>query len=329
MATVTSSSAGVDVVVVHPLVLLSVTDHYHRVAKDTKKRVVGILLGELSKGRLDVTNAYAVPFEEDDKDGAVWFLDHSYHEQMYHMHRRINAKEVVVGWYSTGPKLRGGDLNIHELVSNYCANPVLVIVDVEPKEIGLPTNAYAAVDLVAEGGSQQARKTFVHVPSEVGAYEAEEIGVEHLLRDVKDATVSTLATRVDDKLQALKGLEERLADVASYLDHVVAGRLPVNQEILAHLQNVFNLLPNLNVPDVVRSFAVKTNDALAVVYVSSLIRTVLALHNLITNKVTNRQRERERDARAAADDAAKNAKDEKSDPDAPAEKEGTNVKPSS
>ena len=32
-------------VIIHPLVLLSVTDHYNRVAKDTRKRVVGVLLG--------------------------------------------------------------------------------------------------------------------------------------------------------------------------------------------------------------------------------------------------------------------------------------------
>ena len=34
-------------VVVHPLVLLHTVDHYFRIAKDTKKRVVGILLGEV------------------------------------------------------------------------------------------------------------------------------------------------------------------------------------------------------------------------------------------------------------------------------------------
>ena len=28
-------------------------------------------------------------------------------------------------------------------------------------------------------------KTFEHVPSEIGAEEAEEVGVEHLLRDIK------------------------------------------------------------------------------------------------------------------------------------------------
>lgn len=43
----------------HPLVLLSVVDHYNRVAKDTKKRVVGVLLGSVSKGEVDVTNSFA------------------------------------------------------------------------------------------------------------------------------------------------------------------------------------------------------------------------------------------------------------------------------
>lgn len=46
-------------VVVHPLVLLSTVDHYNRVARDTKKRVVGVLLGTVSKGVVDVTNSYA------------------------------------------------------------------------------------------------------------------------------------------------------------------------------------------------------------------------------------------------------------------------------
>jgi len=29
----------------------------------------------------------------------------------------------------------------------------------------------------------------VHIPSSIGATEAEEVGVEHLLRDIKDASV--------------------------------------------------------------------------------------------------------------------------------------------
>ena len=61
-------------IVLHPLCLLSVTDHYNRVARDTKKRVVGVLLGHRTGNTVDVTNSYAVPFEEDLKDSSVWFL---------------------------------------------------------------------------------------------------------------------------------------------------------------------------------------------------------------------------------------------------------------
>ena len=69
-AAVKSVTSGVDVaeVVIHPLVLLSAADHYHRVARGTRKRVVGVLLGSIYKGNVDATNSFAVPFEEDSRN---------------------------------------------------------------------------------------------------------------------------------------------------------------------------------------------------------------------------------------------------------------------
>merc|ERR1719198_1332310 len=107
-------------VVVHPIVLLSVVDHYNRVAKGTTKRVVGTLLGEIYDLKLHITNCFAIPFEEDARDPQVWFLDHNFHEQMFTMFKKVNQKERVVGWYSTGPKIKPSDLNIHELFRRYC-----------------------------------------------------------------------------------------------------------------------------------------------------------------------------------------------------------------
>ena len=69
-------------------------------------------------------------------------------------------------------------------------------------------------------------------------------------------------------------------------------KLPINHQILYQLQDIFNLLPNLNLEEFTKSFAVKTNDQLLIVYVASLIRSVIALHNLIGNKVANREAER-------------------------------------
>jgi 26S proteasome regulatory subunit N8 len=46
-------------VIVHPLVLLSAVDHYNRAAKGTKKRVVGILLGQNNGSSINVANSFA------------------------------------------------------------------------------------------------------------------------------------------------------------------------------------------------------------------------------------------------------------------------------
>ena len=69
----TPKLGNIEDVTMHPLVLLSAADHYHRVARGTRKRVVGILLGSVSKGQVDCTNSFAVPFEEDSKNPVSFF----------------------------------------------------------------------------------------------------------------------------------------------------------------------------------------------------------------------------------------------------------------
>jgi 26S proteasome regulatory subunit N8 len=92
----------------------------------------------------------SVPFEEDEKDPSVWFLDHNYVESMNDMFKKVNAREKLVGWYHTGPKLRASDLEINELFKRYTPNPLLVIIDVQPKESGVPTDAYFAVEEIKD-----------------------------------------------------------------------------------------------------------------------------------------------------------------------------------
>lgn len=286
-------------VVVAPLVLLSVVDHFNRIAKDTKKRVLGVLLGENKGSSIRVANSFAVPFEEDEKNAGVWFLDHNYVETMGDMFKKVNAKEKLIGWYHTGPKLRGSDLQINELFKKYTPNPLLLVIDVQPKLIGIPTDAYIAVEEIKDDGTST-EKTFMHMPSLIEAEEAEEIGVEHLLRDIRDVAAGSLSTRITDQLQSLQGLHNHLKDIAVYLKKVLDEELPVNHVILGKLQDVFNLLPNLATPASIataesgtstlnKAFTVKTNDELMVIYLSSLVRAIIAFHNLIENKIENRE----------------------------------------
>jgi len=296
---------------VHPLVLLSVVDHYNRIARNTWKRVVGVLLGQAYKdGKVDVTNAYAIPFEEHKTDPSVWFLDRNYHEEMRDMYRRVTAKEKVVGWYSSGPKIKPNDIAVHELMRKYTPNPVFVIIDVRAGDdrplTGLPTDAYYAIEEVADESSEP-KMVFRHIPSSIEAQEAEEIGVEHLLRDVKDTTVSTLSTQVSERISSLSGLETRLREVQKYLKLVVDGAVPVNHSILYLLQDIMNRLPDETSIELMRSMAVKTNDMTLIVFVNSLMRSLVALHDLINNKQAMKKLE-SGNAPTAADATAKDEK---------------------
>nr|XP_020725854.1 26S proteasome non-ATPase regulatory subunit 7 [Odocoileus virginianus texanus] len=325
---------AVQKVVVHPLVLLSVVDHFNRIGKvGNQKRVVGVLLGSWQKKVLDVSNSFAVPFDEDDKDDSVWFLDHDYLENMYGMFKKVNARERIVGWYHTGPKLHKNDIAINELMKRYCPNSVLVIIDVKPKDLGLPTEAYISVEEVHDVShlvmslfriaTFRAIGFFPHFKSTntlrtlmdtfsllflVGSY-----------RDIKDTTVGTLSQRITNQVHGLKGLNSKLLDIRGYLEKVATGKLPINHQIIYQLQDVFNLLPDVSLQEFVKAFYLKTNDQMVVVYLASLIRSVVALHNLINNKIANRDAEKKEGQEK--EDSKKDRKDDKEK-----EKEKSDVK---
>lgn len=218
------------------------------------------------------------------------------------MFKKVNAREKVVGWYHTGPKLHQNDIAINELIRRYCSNSVLVIIDAKPKDLGLPTEAYQAVEEVHDDGSPTS-KTFEHVPSEIGAEEAEEVGVEHLLRDIKDTTVGTLSQRITNQLLGLKGLHLQLAEIKEYLCQVRDEKMPINHQIVYQLQDIFNLLPDINQESFNKAFHVKNNDQMLVVYLAAMVRSIVALHNLINNKLTNK------DAEEVKKDDKKDSKD--------------------
>ncbi|KAL9704832.1 hypothetical protein quinque_008350 [Culex quinquefasciatus] len=80
------SETSVTKVIVHLLVLLSVVDHF-------KRKLLGCWR---SKSVLDVSNSFAVPFDEDNKD------------------KSVNVRERLVGWNHTGPKLCQNEISINE-----------------------------------------------------------------------------------------------------------------------------------------------------------------------------------------------------------------------
>ena len=117
--------------------------------------------------------------------------------------------------------------------------------------ISLPLKGYVAVEVSRDG--RETKREFQHIQADVEAYQAEEVGVEHLLRDVNDPTVSSLAGRIKHKLLALASLRDRLAKMAAYLAKVSSGSMEPNHEINALIQRATNLIAN-------RECAVQSNE---------------------------------------------------------------------
>jgi 26S proteasome regulatory subunit N8 len=137
---------------------------------------------------------------------------------------------------------------------------------------------------------------------------------------------------------ALSGLKERLMEMDTYLQNVLDGKLSMNNQIIYNIQTIFNLLPNLNVEHLVRSMFVKTNDfymvscensgphsclltvvaQCQVIYLSALIRSVIALHDLVNNKIkyketddeeNSEKKDKEKKAKADGQDKKGEGKD--------------------
>ena len=230
-----------------------------------------------------------------------------------------SASEKVIGWYSTGPKLRLVDISIHELFRSYTPHPILVIIDVNPQHdpLEIPTLAYVSVESSPDQ-QRASRRQFAHLPSEIGAYEAEEVGVEHLLRNLRDSTESSLGEQVNAKLASLKGLSNRLGEVHDYLSRVERGELPVSQPIVSRVQDMMNLLPNVQAERLQSAISELSNDNAMALYTASLVRSILALHDLIVNKHNNQrlekaEREREKDDGGSKDKTKEQQTDKPAD----------------
>jgi len=130
-------------------------------------------------------------------------------------------------------------------------------------------------------GGQPLVTSLQRVPTIVDILKVEDIGVEHLLLDIKDVDMSEIGTTLTNSVHGFAALKHELRGISAYLANVIAGRLPVDNEITSIAQSVFNLLPNLGLRDTVESLATKSDDSAFMVFVSRLCRSVVPLRELV------------------------------------------------
>ncbi|KAN0140340.1 JAB1/Mov34/MPN/PAD-1 ubiquitin protease domain containing protein [Lactarius tabidus] len=204
-------------VAIHPTALFSILDHHLR-RTDAQQRVIGTLLGTRGEGdgTVAVRSAFAVLHSETSEQVAV---DMDYHRAMFELSQRVNPKESIVGWYSTGSNLNTYSALIQNFYSQETAPyPAIHIALNTGTQVGEEAGVQAYVSSPVGVFPKPENAVFVPIPVALRANDAERSGL-HLLENAPASPVGELA-----QLEStLKGVLEMLDRVVEYAEEAAAG----------------------------------------------------------------------------------------------------------
>jgi len=272
LSSASNHATEVSSVTVHPVALFSILDHYLR-RKDEQARVIGTLLGAVSdSGEVEVRSSFAVPHSENEQQVAI---DGDHHRTMYELHHRVNPKEVVVGWYSTGSNLNANSALIQNLYSQETTplQAVHLAIDTGLEESGKGAGVKAYISSLVGISPKPENCVFVPVPVELRFRETEKSGLD-LLASASSAAAVPGVTRPISDLEALeqsiKSVTAMLDRVLSYVRSVLAGEVQGDPAVGKYLLDTFAAsTDNLEKG----GFNANLQDTLMVSYLANLVRS--------------------------------------------------------
>jgi len=262
---------------VHPLCLFTIIDAYERRNEDAK-RVIGTLLGTIEKGVVEVTNCFAVPHNESDDEVAV---DIEYARNMFELHKKVNNREVIVGWFSTGWEVSVHSVLIHDYYSRECKNPVHLTVDTFVRGGKMSIKGYHSTTIGVPGKTTGTMFTPVQV--ETISYEPEQVGVEALhIGKHNPKRIVQLNSDLKRVETSSRWLREMLAHVTQYVDDVLAGKLASDNSTGRYLLDLVTGVPQIEVEKFEDMLNSNMKDLLMVVYLANLTKTQLAINEKLS-----------------------------------------------
>ncbi|XP_057328811.1 eukaryotic translation initiation factor 3 subunit F isoform X2 [Microplitis mediator] len=272
------------VVKVHPTALFQIVSAYDR-RNSNSHRVIGTLLGTVEKGVVEVTNCFCVPHKESDDQVEA---ELSYAMDLYDLNHRVNAQENIVGWWATGKEVTTHSSVIHEYYARECNNPVHLTVDttlVNTTRMGI--KAYVCVQLGVPNGKQGCMFTPTKV--EITCYEPEIVGLQLCQKTQKAPSGQTkLGGGVEPMMdlaqiaEASSKLSTMLEQVLTYVDNVLDGKQPPDNQVGRALLDMVNSVPKMTSDQFDEMFNSNVKDLLMVVALSQLIKTQLQLNEKLT-----------------------------------------------
>mmetsp|Transcript_29079 Transcript_29079/g.76173 ORF Transcript_29079/g.76173 Transcript_29079/m.76173 type:complete len:347 (-) Transcript_29079:1505-2545(-) len=296
-------SAGV---IVHPLVIINISDHFTRIRAQHGGRaqtVTGILLGYQSGRQVELTNSFevlvAVP-EEDAGGGTITF-DIKFVKDKLKQFKEVFPKLDTVGWYCTGDDITSQHSELHAQMLGLADNPVFFL-DQETKNLQIsespvmlmlnPTPREFARELPLRIFEQHVeivanvqKKSFVSLGYALASEEAERIGVDHIAKAKAGETndESEVSVYLDTQRGAIAMLQQRIKVIRNYLRDVRDGKLPRDNEMLRQLSALCSRLPITTDVDAVGgpTFLESANDSMLVSYMAMVTKGCSAIADVL------------------------------------------------
>jgi len=256
-------------ITIHPVALFSILDHYLR-RTDAQDRVIGTLLGTRTDNGVEVRSSFAVLHSETDEQVAV---DMDYHRTMYELHHKVNPKEVIVGWYSTGSNLNTYSALIQNFYSQETAPHQAIHVAVNTGiEEGQDSGVKAFISSPVGVFPKPENCVFVPVPVELRFEDAERSGLD-LLINTSTSSTSTSSQPVSDLEiieRALLSVTNMLERVVTYVQAVLSGERKGDPAIGRYLMDTLGA----STDDLEKGgFTASLQDTLMISYLANLVRS--------------------------------------------------------
>jgi len=282
----------------HPLVVISISDHFTRARLENPSgtvKIVGILLGMARNGKIEITNSFDIIVKTNPNTGALAPIEG---EEESFLRRRLEAFLTVfpdttpIGWYRSGKTVDPDEaLVMARALSSRTDTMFAMTFDApaayDPNTKDIPIDIYEA-ELKGDVEKEQTvvlKKTPYHIMT----IEAERIGVDHITKTSTTEGRSQLTVHVLGVQGAMKMLDSRIEMIRDYLKKVKEGRVPYDYEIMRKIGALHDLLLASQAQDFEQRFFEEYNDETLLTYLSSLTEGLQAMNSMVDTHVVYRK----------------------------------------
>ncbi|CAI5442288.1 unnamed protein product [Caenorhabditis angaria] len=280
---------------VHPVVYMTIVDSFLRRSKGSAKssgneKSLGTLMGFYEKGAIQVTNCFAIPFNESHEDLEI---DDQFNQQMISILKRSSPNEQPVGWFLTTSDITSNCLIYHDyynrVISEISARretPPIVVLTLDTTFSGdntkrMPVRAYLRSKAGIPGAPQPHCAIFNPLRVELDAFPGECVAMQLIEQALesrrREATLESGLKQLESSTGDMIGWMERLLE---YVNGVVAnGEKPGDAQFGRQLMDIVNTAATHLQTDKLDTLVKNTlRDYVMVSYLANMTKTQLQLH---------------------------------------------------